>query len=429
MSEKIKILIVDDNESTRDGTARLLEYEDNIEIVGFGEDGATAIERVKELSPHVVLMDINMPVMNGIDATAQISQIAPRTRVIMVSVQDDSQYLKQAFRAGAVDFVAKPITSAELAQAIERAYSQIPAESAAPPMQQQQTMMMPQQAPGGGWMMQMPPREGHAIGVLGFKGGMGKTTVAVNLAVGLAQAGKKTVLVDGSTVFGDVSLFLNTRAQHNIVDIANIAMDPEQVDEETLAQAMAQHESGLKLLVAPANPSESEPIPGEGMTNLINLLKRDFEFVVIDTSVQLDELLLAVINTSERLLVLATPTMPSLKDARILFGELAQLEYSMDKVMLILNQIDKTSRITADQITNFLKRPVALQIPFDLTTIEAVNQGVPLVSLDPRRAPSVKPMMDMVQLILSSFEVSAEQPVAEPPPQQQRRSGLFGFGG
>jgi pilus assembly protein CpaE len=165
------------------------------------------------------------------------------------------------------------------------------------------------------------------------------------------------------------------------------------------------------------------------MTNLINLLKRDFEFVVIDTSVQLDELLLAVINTSERLLVLATPTMPSLKDARILFGELSQLEYSMDKVMLILNQIDKTSRITADQITNFLKRPVALQIPFDLTTIEAVNQGVPLVSLDPRRAPSVKPMMDMVQLILSSFEVSAEQPVAEPPPQQQRRSGLFGFGG
>src|SRR5258705_9511171 len=147
MADKIKILIVDDNESTREGTSRLLEYEDNIEIVGFAENGLEAIDRVKELQPHVVLMDINMPQMNGIEATAQISQIAPRTKVIMVSVQDDSQYLKQAFRAGAVDFVAKPITSAELAQAIERAY--IPIKDELPPQVVPQVVQ--QTAGSGGW--------------------------------------------------------------------------------------------------------------------------------------------------------------------------------------------------------------------------------------------------------------------------------------
>src|SRR5574341_1243675 len=107
MADKIKVLIVDDNETTRDGTRRLLEYEDAVEIVGYAEDGVEAIERVKDLNPDVVLMDINMPRMTGIEATQRLQVEAPRTQVIVVSVQDDAHYLKEAFRAGAVDFVAR----------------------------------------------------------------------------------------------------------------------------------------------------------------------------------------------------------------------------------------------------------------------------------------------------------------------------------
>jgi pilus assembly protein CpaE len=400
MAEKIKILIVDDNESTREGTQRLLEYEDNIEIVGFAENGLVAIDRVKEFQPHVVLMDINMPVMNGIDATQRLQQEAPRTKVIVVSVQDDAHYLKQAFRAGAVDFVAKPITSAELAQAIERAYNSIQAEPTPPPMPS------PSQAwPGTQWPAP-PSAEGHVVGILGFKGGVGKTTLAVNLGVGLAQANKKVVVVDTNLYFGDVSVFLNTRGQHTIIDLAHMASDPEQLESQAVQSVLVAHESGVKLLTAPKNPRESEPVSSEALVNLLKYLKREFDFVIVDTSTTLDEVVDACIQVSERLIVVATPTMPALKDAQILLS-LLDAE-SLEKVILVLNMVDKYSRITADQITNYLKRPIAVQIPTDPSAIEAVNQGIALVTLDSRRVPSTRPLLSVVQLIKDAFETVSE---------------------
>lgn len=419
MADKIRVMIVDDNESTREGTSRLLEYEDNIEIVGFADNGAEAVERVKELSPQVVLMDINMPIMNGIDATAQISQVAPQTKVIMVSVQDDSQYLKQAFRAGAVDFVAKPITSAELAQAIERAYNSI---QAAPPPVQQPVAPMPG-APAGWPAMPGAANVGHVIGVLGFKGGMGKTTIAVNLGVGLAKAGKKVVIVDTNTLFGDVAVFLNARGQHNVVDFARLSTEPDSMDSDSMNTILVAHESGVKLLIAPANPSESEPISNEVMSTMLTLLKREFDYVIVDTSTGFDEILLATIQSAEKLIVLTTPTMPALKNAKFLLGELSGLE-STDKVMLILNQIDKSSSITGDQIANYLKVPVVAQLPLDPSVNSALNQGVALITLDPKRIPSARSLLDVVQLVRNTFEAEA---VAEEAPKP--RGGLFGRGG
>ena len=181
MADKIKVLIVDDNDETRDGTQRLLEYEDNIEILGFAENGMVAIEQVKELNPDVVLMDINMPVMDGLTATQRLQREAPRARVIIVSVQDDAHYLKEAFRAGAVDFVSKPITSSELAQAIERAYEKAPPTPAPAPSRER----APERPSSDG---SAPRIQGSIISVVGPKGGVGKTTVAVNLAVMLAQS-------------------------------------------------------------------------------------------------------------------------------------------------------------------------------------------------------------------------------------------------
>lgn len=411
MAEKIKILIVDDNESTREGTQRLLEYEDNIDIVGFAENGLVAIDRVKEFQPHVVLMDINMPVMNGIDATQRLQQEAPRTKVIVVSVQDDAHYLKQAFRAGAVDFVAKPITSAELAQAIERAYNSIQAEPTPPPMP------APSQAwPGAQWPAP-PSSEGHVITVLGFKGGVGKTTIAVNLGVGLAQANKKAVVVDTNLYFGDVSVFLNTRGQHTIIDLAHMASDPEQLEPQAVQSVLITHETGVKLLAAPKNPREAEPIASEALINLLKYLKHEFDYVIVDTPTTLnDDVVDASIQVSDRLILVTTPTMPALKDAQILLS-LLDAE-SLEKVILVLNMVDKNSRITADQIANYLKRPVAVQIPTDPSAVEAVNQGIALVTLDQRRVPSTRPLLSVVQLIRDAFETVSE---AAPQQEEQRK--------
>jgi pilus assembly protein CpaE len=142
----------------------------------------------------------------------------------------------------------------------------------------------------------------------------------------------------------------------------------------------------------------------------------------LDTATTFDNVSAAAIHAADRIVVVATPTMPSLKDARILLDEIHGADVPKESILLVLNEIDKNSRITAEQIGNYLKHEVAAQIPIDPMAVEAVNQGKPLVSLDPRKAVSVRPLMTFVQAVKDSIErVSADDGMPEP-----QRRGLFG---
>jgi two-component system response regulator NreC len=120
--QKIRVLIVDDHTLVRDGIKALLSLASDIEVVGEGENGKEAIEKVKELAPDVVLMDLSMPVMSGLEATRRIRKEFPKTRVIAVTQYDDSEYVIPVIEAGACGFVTKMVASSELSSAIQAAY-------------------------------------------------------------------------------------------------------------------------------------------------------------------------------------------------------------------------------------------------------------------------------------------------------------------
>ena len=125
MSGKIRILIVDDVQEGRDMLTRLLSFEPDMEVVGYASTGSEAIERAQELLPDVILMDINMPDMDGITATEQISQLIA-TSVVMISVQSDRDYMRRAMRVGAVDFLPKPPSADELYATVRTAFESVP---------------------------------------------------------------------------------------------------------------------------------------------------------------------------------------------------------------------------------------------------------------------------------------------------------------
>ena len=421
---KIRVLIADDNDETRDGTRRLLEYEDDITIVEFAENGQDAIDKVRELKPDVVLMDINMPVMDGITATQRIKGELPRTQIIVVSVQDDGHYVVEAMRAGAADFVAKPISSDDLSAAIRRVFNNRPAEAtaAAAPAGAAQTPSIP------GRDTLVPEKNGKVIAVLGPKGGVGKTTVAVNLAVGLNQSvpGSEVIAVDGNIYFGDVGVFLNTRGQYNITDLAALADTPEEFDRQQIDTIVLSHESGVKLLVAPPNPGSAAQIGVQRLSSMLSFLKKNFDYVVVDTATTFDDVLVAVLQTADLVVLLAEPTMPALKDARIMLGELAGVEFDSQRVLLVVNKVGRNVRITPEQITNFLRLPVSVQIPADPTADEALNRGLPLVLLDAHRAPSVRPLTEVVRLVHERVSATPQIKEIEPEPESRGRGGLFG---
>jgi len=120
--KKIRVLIVDDHTLVRDGIQALLSLVANIEVVGEAANGKEGLEKVKELAPDVVLMDLAMPIMGGLEATRRIRKEFPGTRVLALTQYDDSEYVIPVIEAGACGFVSKMEAFSELASAIQAAY-------------------------------------------------------------------------------------------------------------------------------------------------------------------------------------------------------------------------------------------------------------------------------------------------------------------
>ena len=121
----IRMIIVDDQLLMRDGIATLLSLEDGIEIVAKAANGQDAIEQALATQPDMVLMDIHMPIMNGIEATKQIRQRLPHCQVLMLTTFDDDEYIVQSLRNGASGYLLKDIPSEDLAQAVRLAHNGI----------------------------------------------------------------------------------------------------------------------------------------------------------------------------------------------------------------------------------------------------------------------------------------------------------------
>lgn len=116
----IRLLIVDDQRLMREGLRTLLELEPDLEIAGEAEDGLSAIEQYEALQPEVVLMDIRMPRLDGVEATRRLRQRWPEARVIILTTFDDDAYVFDGLRAGALGYLLKDVSGSELAEAIRK---------------------------------------------------------------------------------------------------------------------------------------------------------------------------------------------------------------------------------------------------------------------------------------------------------------------
>ena len=257
MADQIRVLIVDDIPETRDHLTKLLGFESDIEVVGAAASGREALEMAGKLTPDVVLMDINMPDMDGITATEQLAATVPTAAVVMMSVQGEADYLRRSMLAGAREFLVKPFSSDELTASIRQVYSRErdkASRMASVPRRRRR-------APGGGGAATERGRRraGPVVAVFSPKGGVGRTTIAVNLAVAAAtELGKKVVLVDGSFQFGDVGVLLNLNPKNK--SIADLVPELEAGELESLDTFVINHSAGIRVLLAPPTPEMAELI-------------------------------------------------------------------------------------------------------------------------------------------------------------------------
>ncbi|MBN1451381.1 MAG: response regulator [Anaerolineales bacterium] len=390
--QKVRVLIVDDIAETRENVRKLLQFEADIEVAGVAKSGKEGIELSQEYDPDVVLMDINMPDMDGISATEAILRKLPHVQVIILSVQGDQNYMRRAMLAGARDFLTKPPMADELISAIRRAGEM--AQKERTKLVQSRNVSASTAAPAAsGFSL----TQGKVITIYSPKGGTGCTTIAVNLALALHNEDTRVTLVDGNFQYGDVAVFVNEQGKNTIVDIATRV---DELDPDIVESVMINHAaSGVHILAAPSRPEYAEKVNGDQFSQLIDYLRQMYAYVVIDTTPILTDITLAAIDKSDVIVLVTTQDIPSIKNARLFLDLLQTIGIERERIVFTMNRFDKRIAITPERVGDNLKQRVAAVIPLDeRVVVPAVNRGVPFI-LDNKTQPSARGILSLAESV------------------------------
>jgi len=390
--EKIRVVIVDDVSETRENVKKLLQFESDVDVVGIARTGKEAIQISQELSPDVVLMDINMPDMDGIAATEAIRARQPAVQVVILSVQSDQNYMRKAMLVGARDFLTKPPMGDELISAIRRAGDMARIEKS----KSAQVQAMPIAGNTGGMTSIRGPK-GKIITIYSPKGGVGCTTLAVNLALTLNNSDTRVALVDGNLQFGDVAVFVNEQGKNTVLDLAPRA---EELDPEIVEEVMVKHAStGLHILAAPSRPEQAEKVSSSQFSSVLEYLSQMYAYVVVDTAALLTDVTLAAIDLSDLIVLVTTQDIPAIKNCRLFLDLLQTLGVERGRILFAMNRYDKRINITPERVAENLKQEVALVIPLDeATATKAVNRGIPFV-LDSKSQPVARGVFSLAESV------------------------------
>jgi pilus assembly protein CpaE len=425
-NETITILLVDDIPETRENIKKMIAFEPDLKVVGAAGTGREGVAMAEELKPNIIIMDINMPDMDGIEATTLITEKVPSAAVIMMSVQNDPDYLRRAMLAGARNFLTKPIAMEELYNTIRTVHKRH--QAVAPP----QTAVRTESNRPVKSVQGPVTRAGNIIVVYSPQGGVGTTTIATSLASGLMKEGIRVLLVDADLQFGDVGAILNLSSQSTMVELIP---DVDDLDTDLFENIVATHDSGLKVLLGPSRPEFAEEVLSNpsALPTILQKVANNYDFIVVDTSNHLDEMLLSLLDIANRIVLVGTPTLSCVKNIRFMLDLFDKLQYPQEKTVLVLNRIPEDRQlkrliIATERIESYLKRSVDGRIPMEeLFVLKAVNKAVPVIAAErDKTRPPIRELMDLSTMIFTSLmdDDESEEEMPDLDESRKKRTGL-----
>jgi MinD-like ATPase involved in chromosome partitioning or flagellar assembly len=307
----------------------------------------------------LVVIGPNVPSGEALRFAEALRPVRPAAGVVLVRSQLDVTMLTEALRAGVREVVPAGDQGA-LAAACRRSLEVSKGLLAG---------SVPEPAAESG-------RDGRIVTVFAAKGGCGKTTVAINLAVALAKDGRQVCLVDLDLTFGDVAISVQVNPSRTIIDAVRMAGH---VDTTGAASLLTRYRPGLDLLLAPVTPGEAEKIPPPLVRELLAVLRGMYDYVVVDTPAQFSEHVLVAMDASAHHVLLTTPDVPALKNLRVTLDTFDMLSYPADIRSVVLNRSDAKVGLTAEDVTRVARSPIAVQVPSSREVPVSINKGIPIV--------------------------------------------------
>lgn len=312
---------------------------------------------IKAESPDVLYADLGHAPHVILDLLESLG--GPLPDLLVSGCQDDSQVILRSMQIGAREFLPQAPNEDDLSRAIQRLLRSRDAEA---PVE----------------------RSASVISVMGAKGGVGATCVASQLAASLQEKGGRTVIVDLNFPLGDVALHFDIEPSYTLADIAK---EGESLDGTYLRSILQVHQSGVQILAASPRIEDSELIQGEHVTRLLEILRGQFDFVILDVSRNWNDASVRALDLADHILVVTSLDVPTLHHARKHMELLRRLGHPTEKIHAVVNRQSAGDAVTERDLTRFLGRPSSAAIPNDYAnTVESVNQGKPLGEVAPRAA-------------------------------------------
>lgn len=382
LSATRSILIVDTDTGGLDSAVSLLDGHKLYQVRNVSD----AQRKLVEESIELAIIGPGFAHEAGVMEAALLLDIDPNLPIVLVAEDLTTDVLRASIRVGFKDVLDMPLDRSKvdtMLRHIDRAESasrgDLPAKT----------------------------NIGKVITIMSPKGGAGKTMTTVNVALALAMmtdAPERVVIMDADLQFGDVCISLQVEPTHTIVDAAR---DIEKLDEPMLSGLLSTHTSGIKVLSAPQEPSLADEISTQVIVRTIGMLKRMFDYVIIDTAPFLDEPVLSILERSDVVLLVVDMDLPAVKNAKLALDTLKLIKFPFEKIKLILNRVNSKARLDINELEKSLGLEVEAAIASDKLVPRAVNEGIPVVSLYPRSRPA-KDLRAVAALVMDGDAVVEE---------------------
>jgi pilus assembly protein CpaE len=381
------ILIVDTDTGALDSAVSLLEGHKVYQVRNVSDAQRKLVEEGIELA----IVGPGFAHEAGVNEAALLLDIQPQLPIVLVADGLTTDVLRASIRVGFKDVLDAPLDEAKIElmlRHIEKAESVSRGDDTT------------------------RAKIGKVVTIMSPKGGAGKTMTTVNVGLGLAMMTgrpERVVIMDADLQFGDVCISLQVEPQHTIVDAAR---DIEKLDEAMLDSLLATHVSGMRILSAPLEPSLADEVSTQVVVRTLGMLKRMFDYVIIDTAPFLDEPVLSILERSDTVLLVVDMDLPAVKNAKLALDTLKLIKFPFEKMKLVLNRVNSKARLDIGELERSLGLEVQAAISSDKLVPRAVNEGDPVVSLYPRSRVA-KDLRGVAALVMDG------EPVDEEPEQKR----------
>ncbi|MEQ8767918.1 MAG: AAA family ATPase [Planctomycetota bacterium] len=378
-------------------------------VTHYVPDYRHGIEASRSRRPDLICVELEGDIARLKTFAEEVSVSSPESTVVVLysreamrSTDDSESVLIEAMRANVRDFLRRPLSSAELSQLLERLSRQPEARNR---------------------------QVGTIVSFVSNKGGVGKSTLSTNTAAALARRHpNRVLLIDASIQLGVCNFMLNLNPTTSIVDVAR---EHDRLDETLIRQLAAVHSSGLHLLAAPTDAVEASEIEDETMSRILQLARRSYDFVVVDTFALLDGVVMSILDVTDIIFQVLAGTVPSVVGGYRFRQVLEGLGLPRERLRLVLNQNypSFTGNLRPSDVNERLSLQLDHVFPYQKKILEAQNAGQPYILGAGRYFGFGKAMARLVDEIEgyrgvtpSAAGTNAPPPAPEPETSKRRKS-------